>query len=860
MGLFDHFPYTNVHELNLDWILSMMKALEAEWEAFTAGNSLTFADPMLHDVTKTYAKNTIVLDDNGNAYVSLQAVPVGVGLQNGDYWLMVFDYEAFIEKVNKNFTANYYRGSYRATAAMAIGDWLTVDDVLCKATAAIAADDVLEVGTNIEHFTLEDFIKAFMQSANQLIQQYKNDIDASELAYRQQLAQDIANTTASLQTQLNQAISGATSDSEVINARVGFDNTVYATLGEAIRTQISNIMDNAGYDEVEVDTNGYINLSGSTTDFTVVSASGYKCAIYSCTAFDMFMIKGIGTNAARLWAFTDDAGNILLKSTNQNAGTDAQYPVAPYGATKLIINTTVTRRSFKILTLESVKVALNDIHTTDTDQQSQINDINTRSGYDEISVSDSGYIATNGDTTDFTVVAVSGYIHTIYDCSAFDMFMIKGIGTSIAKLWAFTDDDGNILSSSSNQSAGTDPQCTYAPYGATKLIINSTVNRKSYKVLNLESLKATFADIQPQIDTINNRLGYEVIPVTNEGWINTNVNKTDFTVNSASGYLYTIYDCEQYDMFMIYGIGTTYARLWAFTDDDGYILSSSSNQSHGSDPDYAAAPYGATKLIINTTVPRTSYKIVTSETIKAAFDNININDNGVNHLNILFMGDSIFGNDGEIVQFTHEMTKANTINCAFGGTSVAINPQVTAFKYFDALNLIPAKIDNVWTDQDAAAARLEEIYPWVPVRLATFKAVDMSTIDLLICNWGTNDYTSGQSLQDIEDAYTSVIGMLREAYPALRILVCTPIWRYFTNPDTDSDSKVYNDATLKQIAKAIENLMKDLRVTVFNAYENIPLTLDTADTYFDHNDKTHLNATGNKVYAHYINGMINNMY
>lgn len=242
MGLFDHFPYTNVHELNLDWLLTMMKALEAEWEAFTAGNSLTFADPLQHDISKTYAKNTIVLDDTGNAYVSLQAVPVGVALDNQDYWLMVFDYEAFIEKVNKNFTARYYRGNYRATAAMVIGDWLTVDDVLCKAIAAIAIDDVLEVGVNIKHFTLEDFIKAFMQSANQLIQQYKNDIDASELSYRNQLAQDIADTTASLQAQLDAAISGTTVDSEVILARVGANNYTYSTLGDAIRQQIADIV------------------------------------------------------------------------------------------------------------------------------------------------------------------------------------------------------------------------------------------------------------------------------------------------------------------------------------------------------------------------------------------------------------------------------------------------------------------------------------------------------------------------------------------------------------------------------------------------------------------------------------------
>lgn len=230
MGLFDHFPYTNVHELNLDWVLSMMKALEAEWEAFAAGNSLTFADPMLHDISKTYAKNTIVLDGNGNAYVSLQAVPVGVGLQNGDYWLMVFDYEAFIEKVNKNFTANYYRGSYRATAAMAIGDWLTVDDVLYKATAAIAVDDVLEDGVNITHFTLEDFIKAFMTSANQMIQQYKNDIDVSEQLF-----------TDNLTTLFNQAVAGVTVDSEILLARIGWNGQIYPTLADSIQEQIRRL-------------------------------------------------------------------------------------------------------------------------------------------------------------------------------------------------------------------------------------------------------------------------------------------------------------------------------------------------------------------------------------------------------------------------------------------------------------------------------------------------------------------------------------------------------------------------------------------------------------------------------------------
>ena len=36
MGLFDHFPYTNFHELNLTWILETMKALQAEVDELMA--------------------------------------------------------------------------------------------------------------------------------------------------------------------------------------------------------------------------------------------------------------------------------------------------------------------------------------------------------------------------------------------------------------------------------------------------------------------------------------------------------------------------------------------------------------------------------------------------------------------------------------------------------------------------------------------------------------------------------------------------------------------------------------------------------------------------------------------------------
>lgn len=46
MGIFEHFPYTNFHELNLDWLLNAVKKLDKKVEALTVA-----ADPILIHVT-----------------------------------------------------------------------------------------------------------------------------------------------------------------------------------------------------------------------------------------------------------------------------------------------------------------------------------------------------------------------------------------------------------------------------------------------------------------------------------------------------------------------------------------------------------------------------------------------------------------------------------------------------------------------------------------------------------------------------------------------------------------------------------------------------------------------------------------
>lgn len=163
MGLFDNFPYTNFHELNLDWILRMLKQIDTTMDQFVAINSLKFADPIQWSITSQYEKNTIVIDPlTGTAYISTQAVPSGVALSNTDYWTVVFDLGSFVVRAAKNFTNRYEKETTNtATFASSENDWLVWGDTLYKVIVpTINAGDQYIVDSNIKHITMEELYNA----------------------------------------------------------------------------------------------------------------------------------------------------------------------------------------------------------------------------------------------------------------------------------------------------------------------------------------------------------------------------------------------------------------------------------------------------------------------------------------------------------------------------------------------------------------------------------------------------------------------------------------------------------------------------------------------------------------------------
>lgn len=151
MGLFEHFPYSNFHELNLDWILDTLKQLDESVTKFISINSIKYANPIQWDITSQYEKNTVVLDKHGNAYLSVQPVPAGISLDRTEYWTVIGNFSELWASVKAAITPNDEGHDETASANRAVGDWVWVNDTLYIITKAMTAGDKYVDGSNCQN-------------------------------------------------------------------------------------------------------------------------------------------------------------------------------------------------------------------------------------------------------------------------------------------------------------------------------------------------------------------------------------------------------------------------------------------------------------------------------------------------------------------------------------------------------------------------------------------------------------------------------------------------------------------------------------------------------------------------------------
>lgn len=141
-------PYTNFHDLNLDWIIEVLNELNAKLTNFVSLATIKYADPIQWDITSQYEANTVVVDSKGNAYLSVQPVPSGVSLDRTEFWTKIGNFDELWADVKKAITPNDEGHSPTATAVRAVNDLVWVNGALVRVTRAMKAGDAYVPGSN----------------------------------------------------------------------------------------------------------------------------------------------------------------------------------------------------------------------------------------------------------------------------------------------------------------------------------------------------------------------------------------------------------------------------------------------------------------------------------------------------------------------------------------------------------------------------------------------------------------------------------------------------------------------------------------------------------------------------------------
>lgn len=304
--------------------------------------------------------------------------------------------------------------------------------------------------------------------------------------------------------------SGSTAgDAELIDARIGADGVTYSNVGGAIRTQIKRIKTNIGkysLEEIDMISGSNIALSvgvGNVVNLTPEVVPAYSHAIISCDEGDAFTVSGTGGENPRLWGFLD-AKNVLLSVADANATENNLVLIAPKNASKLVINNSTNKTSWK-------GMDLSEIIQMNTDN---LNKVESELFKHEITMKDNfAYEFGNagiGSTININPVPLNTCRCALVNCEENDVFLISGTGGNNPRLWGFLDANNVLLSMAEPLKTEVELRLV-APARASKLLMNDLkTDVTSYKGEDITSTLTKIGnvnkDLYAKTDSIDNTL------------------------------------------------------------------------------------------------------------------------------------------------------------------------------------------------------------------------------------------------------------------------------------------------------------------------------------------------------------------
>lgn len=238
--------------------------------------------------------------------------------------------------------------------------------------------------------------------------------------------------------------------------------------------------------------------------------------------------------------------------------------------------------------------------------------------------------------------------------------------------------------------------------------------------------------------------------------------------------------------------------------------------------------------------------------------------------------DSIFANfrdETGIPAIIAKNTGATVYNCGFGGTRMSArndgNSQAQYWDKFSFSRIVDYIASGDFTPMETALPNMSSALSYFSETIQLLKSLNFNEIDIILIAYGTNDFTGENIVKNPADltsiytyygAYHYAIEKLLTAYPHLRLVLVTPMYRFYKDASDvylyDSDTHVIVGQKLTDFVEVVKQTGKDYHLPVIDNYYEMDANKFTRTRYFDASDGTHPNANGRKRVADRLSGML----
>ncbi|WP_050698651.1 SGNH/GDSL hydrolase family protein [Anaeromassilibacillus senegalensis] len=197
-----------------------------------------------------------------------------------------------------------------------------------------------------------------------------------------------------------------------------------------------------------------------------------------------------------------------------------------------------------------------------------------------------------------------------------------------------------------------------------------------------------------------------------------------------------------------------------------------------------------------------------------------------------------------------KLTGMQVYNVGMEGCRMSRHPD----QYYDAFcmyRLADAVASGDYSLQEAAIGHTGS---YAAERVSNLKDINWRDVDHVTIFYGTNDIQGGVPLDNANNPKdtTTYLGAARYAleklwgaYPNLKILLLTPIFRYWDNEYIDSDEKTFSDGRhFYEFGDALIQLARGYKIPAVDMYRTLGINRFNRTHYFPPNDGTHPNETG----------------